>query len=49
MRQPSVILSKGKVVRNLVGKRCQRNNLGLSAYYDKRFVLEDGIHKRLLS
>ena len=26
-----------------------QNKLGLSAYYDKRFVLEDGIHTRPLS
>ena len=27
----------------------EQNKLGLSAYYDKRFVLEDGIHTRPLS
>ena len=27
----------------------EQNKLGLSAYYDKRYVLEDGIHTRPLS
>ena len=27
----------------------EQNKLGLSAYYDKRIVLEDGIHTRPLS
>ena len=26
----------------------EQNKLGLSAYYDKRYVLADGIHTRLL-
>ena len=26
----------------------EQNKLGLSAYYDKRYVLEDGIHTRPL-
>ena len=27
----------------------EQNKLGLSAYYDKRYVLEDGIHTRPIS
>ena len=28
--------------------RYEQNKLGLSSYYDKRYVLEDGIHTRPL-
>ena len=28
---------------------CEQNRLGLSVHYDKRYVLTDGIHTRLLS
>ena len=27
---------------------CEQNKLGLSAYYDKRYVLTDGIYRRPL-
>ena len=48
LQEVDKVINKGFRVHEQDMVTYEQNKLGLSAYYDKRFVLPDGIHTRPL-